>query len=172
VPTTTLRRVHVPAGLAVLSLALATGACTREEADPPIADGVTVLDGVVYRVETLVAETTPISLYTYLTVENQRRDSATVSFPDGCVVLIRAYATPERVGVPAWDQQHAVACTMILVEHRLAPGESAEHRARAGTADILGDSLPDGRYFLTALVRPGGRRLEITAGEADLVLER
>jgi len=92
-----------------------------------------------------------------------------IRFPDGCVVLLRAYRSEDRSGQPAWDPMRgSLFCTMILVEFTLSPGESREFQATASAPEILGDSLPAGRYFFTALLRPNGGTVEVPAGQADL----
>src|SRR5690606_2756215 len=64
-------------------------------------------------------------------------------------------------------QQRGAFCTMQLVELDLAPGESREFQASTRADEILGDSLPVGRYYFTALLRPNGRAGEVPAGEGD-----
>src|SRR5690606_24997173 len=84
-------------------------------------------------------------------------------FPDGCVVLLRAYADEARTTL-AWDQADHVYCTMALVEWHLAPGASRQATVRTDAAAILGDTLPDGEYWLAAVLRPDGRTVEVPAG--------
>ena len=124
--------------------------------------------GGSYTAETRIAETAPVTMYTTVRVENTSSGRQEVTFPDGCVVLLRAYRGPARMGAPAWDQERGVACTMQLVELSLAPGESREFQTSVRADRILGDSLPAGRYYFTAVLRPDGRVVEVPAGEADL----
>ena len=35
-------------------------------------------------------------------------------------------------------------------------------------AEVLGDSLPEGRYYLSVVASPFGREIEIAAGSVDL----
>ena len=130
--------------------------------------GQVTAEGVTYTAETRIAETAPVTMYTTVRVENTSSGRQEVTFPDGCVVLLRAYRDAARTGAPAWDQQRGVACTMQLVTMSLAPGESREFLARATADQILGDSLPPGRYYFTALLRPAGRAVEVPAGEGEL----
>lgn len=125
-------------------------------------------DGMRYRAETQILESHPVQLHTTATVTNTTNAQREVEFPDGCTVLIRAYPDAERAGEPAWDQQRAVACTMAIQIVRFEPGESREYRASATATEILGDSLPEGRYHFAALLRPDGQRVEVPAGEAEL----
>lgn len=159
------------------TIALAAGAqaaCTgaREPVQPDPASEVRVFESVEYRAETQVMESFPVQLRTRATVTNRAGRTAEVVFPDGCVVLLRAYRSPERSGPPAWDQAGAVGCTMALVEVALAPGEAREFSTGASARDILGDSLPDARYYFTAVLRPGGTEVEVAAGDAELAVPR
>lgn len=126
------------------------------------------VEGVMYTAETRIAETAPPTVYATARAENTSSSRQEVTFPDGCVVLLRAYRDAARTGAPAWDQQQGVMCTMQLVELSLAPGESREFLASARADQILGDSLPAGRYYFTAVLRPNGRVVEVPAGEAEL----
>ena len=63
-----------------------------------------------------------------------------------------------------------VACTLALVEVALAPGESQEFQTGlVSAATILGDSLPNGQYRITAYLRPG-QIVELEAGTAELAV--
>jgi len=126
------------------------------------------VEGVTYTAETRIAETAPPTVYATARVENTSSSRQDITFPDGCVVLLRAYRDAARAGAPAWDQQRDAMCTMQLVELSLAPGESREFLASARADQILGDSLPAGRYYFTAVLRPNGRVVEVPAGEGEL----
>jgi len=126
------------------------------------------VEGVTYTAEARIAETAPPTVYVTARVQNTSSSRQDVTFPDGCVVLLRAYRDAARTGAPAWDQQQGVMCTMQLVELSLAPGESREFLASARADQILGDSLPAGRYSFTAVLRPNGQAVEVPAGEGDL----
>ena len=126
------------------------------------------VEGVTYTAEVRIAETAPPTVYATARVENRSSSRQDITFPDGCVVLLRAYRDAARTGAPAWDQQQGAICTMQLVVLDLAPGESREFQASVRADEILGDSLPAGRYYFTALLRPNGRVVEVSAGEAEL----
>jgi hypothetical protein len=102
-----------------------------------------------------------------------RNDSGTlqsVTFPDGCVVLMRAY---DSGGNLVWDFGHLVDCTQALVEVELSPGETSQFQTGLISAQtILGGSLPDGEYRITVYLRPNAETVELDAGMADLAVPR
>jgi hypothetical protein len=121
-----------------------------------------------FEATTAVLRSFPAQLSTTVTATNTSAQAQTVEMPGGCTVLLRAYRTPERTGAPAWDQGRDAVCTLQLLVQEYAPGESKQYHGRATAVEILGDSLPNGRYYLTALLRPAGGAVEVPAGEADL----
>ena len=126
------------------------------------------VDGITYRVRGLnIAESFPVQLGITVELENESTTQKSVTFPDGCVVLMRAYDGGTE---PVWDMGNTVACTLVLVEVDLAPGESREFQVGlVSAATILGDSLPSGEYRITAYLRPG-QIVELEAGVADLAV--
>ncbi len=145
--------------------ALAVAACAPNAAP---AAGATEADGIGYEADMRILESFPVQLHTTVTLTNTSDAPRTVELPGGCPVLLRAYRTADRTGEPAWDQERDIVCTQQLLIVTLAPGESREVEGRATAVDILGDSLPNGRYHLAAVVRPDRRRIELPAGEAEL----
>lgn len=126
------------------------------------------IDGITYRVTSLtVAESFPVQIGLTVELENESATRRSVLFPDGCVVLMRAYDGGTE---PVWDMGDLVACTLVLVEVDLAPGETREFEAGlVSAATILGDSLPDGEYRITAYLRPG-QIVEVEAGVVELAV--
>ena len=127
-----------------------------------------VIGGLTYQVTSFViAESFPIQIGVTVEILNGSTTSQSVTFPDGCVVLMRAYDTGTE---PAWDMGGAVGCTMALVQVDLGPGESREFQTGLVSAQtILGDSLPNGTYRITVYLRPG-QIVELDAGTADLAV--
>lgn len=154
-----------------LAVAFAVG-CGGNAVDPA-GDAPAALrtpDGLEYSAETLVMESFPVQLNTRVHVTNSSSSARTLTFPDGCVVLVRAYRAGSSK--PVWDQGNSVGCTMALVGVNLAPGETRTLESRTGAAEILGDSLPDGRYTLEAYLRPSTGTVTVDAGVADLAVPR
>jgi hypothetical protein len=130
--------------------------------------GTDLMGGITYRVTSLVvAESFPVQIEVTVEITNTSATSQTRTFPDGCVVLMRAYDGGDD---PVWDMGSAVACTLALVEVTLAPGESEVFRTGlVSAATILGDTLPNGEYRVTAYLRPA-ETVEIEAGRVDLAV--
>jgi hypothetical protein len=164
----------------LISLLVFTAACSRADGDmapnpSPSRDSAGgpgarsySAEGLTYRAETAVLESFPVQLATTVKVQNTTRQPITLTFPDGCPVLLRAYRTSDRVGAPAWDQARETICTMAIQEFEIKAGDTLELHRRASAAEILGDSLPNGRYWLTAVVRRMGGPIELAAGEVEL----
>jgi len=127
-----------------------------------------LIGGLTYRVTSFViAESFPVQLGITVQIENESARSQSVTFQDGCVVLMRAYAGGTN---PVWDMGGAVGCTLALVQVDLAPGESDEFQTGLVSAQtILGDSLPNGNYRIRVYLRPG-QIVELDAGTADLAV--
>ena len=126
------------------------------------------MDEITYGVTSFtIAESFPVQIQITVEIQNESTASQSVTFPDGCVVLVRVYDGGTE---PVWDEGRTAACTQALVQVSLAPGESAEfHTGMVSAATILGDSLPNGEYRIAAYLRPG-KIVEREAGVADLAV--
>ena len=156
-------------GLAALATILTTVAFGGCQGNPNGLDASSALvGGVTYRVTSLnIAESFPVQIGVTVEILNESTTSRSVTFPDGCVVLMRAY---DEGTEPVWDMGDAVACTLALVQIELAPGESEVFQTGlVSAATILGDTLPNGEYRITVYLRPG-QVVELEAGRTDLSL--
>jgi hypothetical protein len=162
-------RTLIAAGLIALLSACARSSDPQEPDGP---DAAAVLrSGVEYSADTRVMESFPVQLATTVTATNTSDRNIDLTFPDGCVVLLRAYHDADRTRL-AWDQAEHVGCTMALVSWRIDAGAAREANAHTNAADILGAALPDGRYWLEAVLRPDGRTIRVPAGSVDLAVPR
>ncbi len=134
--------------------------------------GAIVRDGIEYRAEVLIMESFPVQLSGRAFVKNPSAETRTVTFPDGCVALMRAYE-PDGAD-PVWDQAQETGCTMALVPLELGPGEERELPTPTASAyEILAGGLPDGDYRITVYLRPvDDGEVEIDAGTTDLAIPR
>jgi hypothetical protein len=101
-----------------------------------------------------------------------------------CNVTLFAHRTADRSGSPVWrsdavrpwEGTYSRGCPMPGVGVLLQPGDSVQQHFRETTrlVELLGDSLPDGRYWLTARVRLLAPRttFDVDAGALDLALSR
>ena len=168
------------ATLPIALLALFVGATCGEESTPTPPDrrpggslsGSVVRDGIEYRADVLVMESFPVQLSGRATLRNTSSGARTVTFPDGCVALLRAYRA--EGGGPVWDQAGGLGCTMALVPVELGPGEEREIPTPTASAyEVLGAELPDGDYRIAVYLRPvGAPEVEIIAGTTDLAIPR
>lgn len=170
------------ATLPIALFAVLVGATCSDQTSPTPPDpgpgpggdltGSVVRDGIEYRAEVLVMESFPVQLSGRAIMMNRSAQSRTVTFADGCVVLMRAYSP--QGGAPVWDQAEGIACTMALVSVDLGPGEERVLPTGSVSAyEILGTDLPDGSYRITVYLRPvEAEVIELEAGTADLAIPR
>jgi hypothetical protein len=158
---------------AVCSTLLATAtlqACNDSVIGPELQSRLLV-EGITYRVASFdIAESFPVQVGVTVQIQNESGTSQSVTFPDGCVLLMRAY---DARGSLVWDLGHLVGCTQALVQVALSPGESREVRTGLISATtILGENLPDGEYRIAVYLQPNGQTVELDAGAADLAIPR
>ena len=148
-------------------------ACSGSDGIPTdLPQSSSTVNAVEYQAVTHLLESFPPQVQTEVTARNTAPDTDDIAFPDGCVVLLRAYDNPERSGAPVWDAARVFGCTMAIVEADIPAGESETFRTIVGAEVILGDSLPDADYYFAAVLRPNGTVVEVTAGEAYLAIPR
>lgn len=163
--------------LMILLAGAASVGCGQEL---PVVPGVDYLGQLSFEGGVNVAESFPVQLTFYLDVENDA-DRELEVLSDGCGVLPRAYGTADREGEPLWDARPGgIAgdpCRVSPGAPLVIPAGGSRRLTRSyGAGDVLGDSLPDGRYFFSvtyyaSLVDSEEVRLiEVTAGAARLEL--
>ena len=151
------RTIEIPAGDVVLS---------------------TGLDALRYRASVRVDGST---LRGRGVVTNAGRSPISLEF-GSCALKLRAYRTAARTGPPAWRSEGRqpyggggfYGCGAVLHGAVIAPGDSlARFGVESLVIEVLGDSLPDGRYYFTAVIElNSGASPEIPAGEAQLSARR
>lgn len=98
--------------------------------------------------------------------------AAAVRYAHECPIVLYAYRSRERrdaaprSGAPDWKSRDD--CGPGLREYALNRGERRTFELRAPAREILGASLPPGRYFFAVAVLVEGRRVFLSAGEAEL----
>ena len=144
--------------------------CAADPGEPgPRGGDQTIVEGnVEYRAETLIMESFPVQLRANVHITNLRNTPVTVVFRDGCLVYLRVYRDAARTSL-AYDSERVEGCTDALVPVRVGAGQSETISARTiSAAGILGDSLPNGTYYFSAVVRPETQRFTLHAGSAEL----
>lgn len=138
------------------------------------------LEALTYNVDTRLVDTL---LYATASVTNAGTRAVYLEYGD-CVLSLRAYRAPERTGTPVWrsearatwDGAHSYICLAYLAVTTLAPGATAnplERELRIPVVEVLGDSLPDGRYYFSGTLRLNSMRTpEVLAGSAELAFPR
>ena len=98
-----------------------------------------------------------------------------VSLEGLCVVQLRAFRDSTTAAAPAWKapQRPAASCPSPDGLREIPPGGKFHVHAAGAfefprVLDILGDSLPEGRYAFEALVRIGGDTVAVPAGTLPL----
>ena len=157
--------------LALTALALTAGCGTAlDPTDAP--SSLVILEGAIEcSAETAILESFPVQLHTIVTMRNRSPNPVTLELGSGCPVLLRVFPTEPRTA-PIWDQGRILACTMQIQSLRLVPGETDQRTTRAGAREILGDSLPNGHYFLSAYLQVVDGPVLVPAGTADLAIPR
>ena len=130
------------------------------------------IDGLLYRVDTWTAATSPTAVGSTLSVVNQTDAFMAASIADRCPFSLYGYREKARrdgafvAGEPAWRPKERCLLKMVLL--RLGAGESRQLNITVPGAETLGDSLPEGRYYLAAVVWLKNTSIWLAAGEIQL----
>ncbi|MDQ3309886.1 MAG: hypothetical protein M3497_07140 [Gemmatimonadota bacterium] len=149
-----------PAGEAELALRRPSLAATR------------TAESITYRANTEATSASPLIIRTQVTAVPAHPGGARLRYSADCPVILFVYhsrarrdAAP-RSGEPDW--RSARSCQGGFSEEWLNGGQSWTLGGEATTQEILGDSLPPGRYYFAAVVQTDRQRVFLSAGEANL----
>jgi hypothetical protein len=108
-------------------------------------------------------------LRTSVTLTNVSRDQIRLVY-GGCPVQVQVFRDEARTGAPLFDSFRVPdrRCPAREVPRRLDALEDLRFTLLIRPEDVLGDAWPSGRYYVTAIVRPNGIRVEVPAGEVQL----
>ena len=180
------RNLLKPIPVLALLLVIACAGALAEPTPLPVGDAEPSIgvEGLTYRVETSVVDIAPSKLQVIVTVTNTSDKVVRIEY-GACSVWLLAYNTPDRSGVPAWDEQQRPnpdpktgaywACPAYLAIAELEPGESftpEEFHREVPIPDIMGDSLPDGRYYFSARVELNDTATDLVAGDAQFAKDK
>lgn len=164
-----MRRSLVAA--AVLGLAACTATLPME--DNPGLDGSAVISVSGGRVD-YTARTEPTGnpagwLRTTAVLRASGTTPARLEY-SGCPVEVQFFRNASRTGSPAWTMFRVdnFACVQPLYTDTLAPGDTLELATVTLPREVLGDSLPAGRYYVAAVLRPNRQVIRVPAGEVEL----
>lgn len=91
--------------------------------------------------------------------------------PGGCPVILQLMNAAPPSGRVVWDSQYApssLGCVLSLTHVRIGIGDSTRFGRGVTRAEVLGDSLPPGRYFVRGLLVIEPDRIGVEAGEIDI----
>src|SRR5690242_14684520 len=110
----------------------------------------------------------PMELDVKVTISNPTSATKDI-WLSGCAAWIRIYATPVDTGRPLADIPRGVQCMARSQHVVLAPGESRTFQAGGFRATISGDTLPNARVYVFAVVDRLRDLLDVPAGPVDVV---
>ncbi|HEX2080610.1 MAG TPA: hypothetical protein VHG08_23100 [Longimicrobium sp.] len=169
--------IRLPAAFLLTLLAAACAGGATPRAAPP--DASAGLDGLRYGAQVAVLRD---SLVARANLVNAGRAPVALEYGD-CALLLRAWRSPEARGEPAWRSELRgpfgtglrEVCGSLLRTATLAPGDSLPRplQLRVPLLDVLGDSLPDGRYWFTGVLQlNSGESAPFPAGDGVLAARR
>ena len=130
--------------------------------------------GLVLTGSTVITGPNADTLTARLTITNTNAESVRIEY-GACSLQLLAYRSPSREGTPVWNSNARfgglIACPAYLAVGVVRPGETAfprEFNSAYAVREVLGDSLPSGRYYFKAHVRLNWRESDIRAGDAEL----
>ena len=154
------RVIEIPAGQVALAMKQAPLPSQR------------ISDGLPYRVETGAGSISPPTIEARLTVTNTSNTRLAASVARECPLTVYVYRDLGRrdaaYAAGKADWRPAARCYLEKSVFYLAPEESRQFIVTVTTAEILGHSLPDGRYYMAAVVWLEDRTLLLSAGDVDL----
>jgi hypothetical protein len=122
------------------------------------------------------------SLVAHANAVNAGSEPVALRYGD-CALLLRAWRSPDPRGEPAWRSERRGpfrtglrdVCGSLTRYDTLAPGDSLPRPLglRVPLLDVLGDSLPDGRYWFTGVLQlNAGDSPPFPAGDVVLAVPR
>jgi hypothetical protein len=118
-------------------------------------------------------------LHVHATMTNSNLAPVRLEF-GACIVELLAYRTSDRSGKPVWNSSYRrpyglpdaiYGCPLVLYMGVIKPGEMLSPSAlnpQFPVMEMLGDSLPNARYYFRANVGMNGRVTTVDAGDATV----
>ena len=108
-------------------------------------------DSIVFRAAAVVLHGPAEMVRAEVTVSNRGPRASTLLVAGGCPVIFQLLTNPPPNARTVWDSRKArssMGCAASLLRARIEPGESRVFVREAEKKEILGDSLPAGRYYV------------------------
>jgi len=128
-------------------------------------------DSLIFRAATYIRDEPRDIVQTEITVINSSQRLVTLLVPGGCPVILQLLTSAPPGGREVWDSRKArssMGCALSLLVTPIEPGESRVFIRQVGKAEILGDSLPAGRYFVRSQLDLDPVPITLYAGELTL----
>jgi hypothetical protein len=127
--------------------------------------------GLDYEAVVNALHTTPMRIATVVSISVASGARARAPLAP-CPLGLRVYPSPNRAGRPVWDANRRLggACAPYPRSDSLAGVHQRGHLLYRydPVLEILGDSLPPGRYYFEAVLRLEGTTIEFQQGEGEL----
>lgn len=132
--------------------------------------------GLTYRVRSVVGDKDGASVQLAIQLINGTDRRVALEY-GACLLQLLVHENADRAGPAVWNSAKQLdetgqlpVCPLYLKFLQLGPGETRkpEFRAAFPGADILGDSLPVGKYYFTAQLVVGGDIVDLPAGSGTL----
>ncbi|HUQ80642.1 MAG TPA: hypothetical protein VM076_05885 [Gemmatimonadaceae bacterium] len=120
-----------------------------------------------YRATSELTRTPLESLAVTVEITNTGGVSVPATVSENCPVLFQVRDAGDTVSRTRWSGP-VRACPIVSRAITLGPSQVERLRAAAAVRDILGDSLPDGRYLVSAFMTLNGATGAYRAGEVTL----
>jgi hypothetical protein len=128
-------------------------------------------DSLIFRAATHIRDEPRDIVQTEITVINSSQHLVTLLVPGGCPVIFQLLTSPPPGGREVWDSRKtrsSMGCALSLLVTRISRGESRVFVRQVEKAEILGDSLPPGRYFVRSQLDLDPVPITLYAGELTL----
>jgi hypothetical protein len=127
---------------------------------------------LTFTARTLASRTEPRVVRAEAKVTLGSTRESVVRFLADCPIVLYAYRSRERrdaaprSGEPDWKEPRA--CGEGIRELRLSGDQDATFAVEFSARDVLGSTVPSGRYHFAVVVHLEGRRIFLSAGDAEL----
>jgi len=121
----------------------------------------TGLDQLTFEGRHAIVTQSPLTIEGVVTVRNVGDKAVIVAAAKPCLMVLKAFLTPERSGEPAWQSPSPQACTLEARSATIAPGDYYEY----SITTTVPTTLPYATYYLSL---SGALGREVPAGQIQL----